>query len=91
METKDTISIAHHFGLPLFDIARFDTSTIPSHLLQNPIFQRHDALPLFTVDENCYVAITDPTLPDLNEITFTGRAVKPGHLWRGYMLNAGRF
>lgn len=62
--------IASYFGLAIFDLDSLDHSTVPGKFLQNPVVQQRHALPFYADDDNLYVAIADPTLRNLDNISF---------------------
>ena len=74
--------IAKHFGFPVFDLHAYDPKTLPKDLINkqlanNQLISKKYALPIFQTNESLYIAVVDPTLPGLDEISFlTGLNVK---------------
>ena len=65
-----TNTIANYFGLALFDINALSRTAVPSEFLQNPAVQQRQALPFYATDDNIFVAIADPTIRNLDNISF---------------------
>jgi type IV pilus assembly protein PilB len=63
-------AISKYFALPLLDIEAFDANLIPADMLNAPFVEKRIALPLLKKNGNLYLAVTDPTLPALNDIKF---------------------
>lgn len=72
-------SASEEFGVPLFDIAAFDTESIPKDLVSERLIRSHNALPLVRRGVRLFVAVSDPTnLQGLDEIKFqTGVNTEP--------------
>jgi len=64
------LATSQYFGLPLFDLDSYDQTTVPTEYLPANVVQSHQALPLFKHDKTLFVAVSDPTLPALSELTF---------------------
>lgn len=61
---------AEYFGLPLFDLSRYELKALPKNILTTDLIQKHSALPLHKIDNQLLLAVTDPSLPNLSEINF---------------------
>ncbi len=74
--------IAKHFGLSVFDLHTYDPKTLPKDLINkqlanNQLISKKYALPLFQNNDSLYIAVVDPTIPGLDEMSFlTGLNVK---------------
>lgn len=66
-------NISKYFSLPLLDLDAYDISFFPNELLNAQFFQKKIALPLLKKNGTLFLAVTDPTLPILNEIKFVTR------------------
>ncbi|WP_297531268.1 type IV-A pilus assembly ATPase PilB [Thalassolituus sp.] len=66
------------FGLPLLDLASFDTELMPQGLVSQPLIEKHRVLPLFTRGNRLYIAQSDPShIQGVDEIKFnTGMTVE---------------
>jgi type IV pilus assembly protein PilB len=64
------LKTADYFGLPFFDLSHYDCSACPTRLMRSSVVEQHQALPLFEFQHDLKIAVIDPTLPALNEITF---------------------
>lgn len=65
---------ADYFKLPFIDLSHYNITENSTEILQSSIAEQHYALPLFERDHILHVAVIDPTLPELNDITFlTGK------------------
>lgn len=65
---------AQYFKLPFYNLSDYQSNSCPTHNLQLPIVQKHQALPLFENKHHIKIALIDPTLSALNDITFfTGK------------------
>jgi type IV pilus assembly protein PilB len=68
---------SEYFGLPLCDIAAFNTDLVPSEYLNIQLVRKRLALPLFKKNGLLYIAITDPTQENLYEVRFlTGMDIR---------------
>lgn len=65
-----TNTIAKYFGLAIFELDALNHTAVPSEFLQNPIVQQRQALPFYANDDNIFVAIADPTIRNLDNISF---------------------
>ncbi|MCD6048087.1 MAG: type secretory protein GspE [Gammaproteobacteria bacterium] len=63
-------AISKYFALPLLDIEAFEASLVPLEMLNAPFVEKRIALPLMKRNGNLFLAVTDPTLPALNDIKF---------------------
>ncbi len=61
---------ADYFGLPLFDINAYNADLLPQEYLNIQLVKKRLALPIFKKNELLFLAITDPTIENLNEIKF---------------------
>ncbi|ROQ30755.1 type IV-A pilus assembly ATPase PilB [Gallaecimonas pentaromativorans] len=53
--------LSEQFGLPIFDLTKFDLDTIPSTLLNEQLIQKHAVLPLFKRQNRIFIATADPS------------------------------
>ncbi|WP_406665970.1 type IV-A pilus assembly ATPase PilB [Gallaecimonas sp. GXIMD1310] len=53
--------LSEQFGLPVFDLSKFDLDTIPSTLLNEQLIQKHSVLPLFKRKNRLFIATADPS------------------------------
>lgn len=59
------------FGVPVLDLAAFNTSNMPEDLVQVQLVTKHHALPLMRRGNRLFIAVSDPTnLEALDEIKF---------------------
>lgn len=67
------------FGVPLIDLAAFDTESIPQDDLNKALVKKYQALPIYKRNNRLYVAISDPmNLAALDEFKFsTGTPSEP--------------
>lgn len=64
-------TIAVEFGEPLFDLAVFDTASLPRDLTESKLIQKHRVVPLVQRGQILYVATSNPTNIDaLDAIRF---------------------
>lgn len=69
---------ASYFGLPFFNLNDFDVNLSPKSLLSATFILRHSVLPLYQKEKSLFLAVSDPSLVDINEINFlTGLTVCP--------------
>ncbi|PIE44469.1 MAG: type IV-A pilus assembly ATPase PilB [Gammaproteobacteria bacterium] len=62
---------AHEFGVPVMDMAAFQTESQPEKIVDEKIIRKHNALPLFKRGTRLFVAVSDPTnIQALDEIRF---------------------
>ena len=73
------LAASHEYGIPLFDLAVFDRELIPRELLNDKLFEKFRALPLYKRGNRLFVAIADPmNLAALDELKFsTGLLTEP--------------
>jgi type IV pilus assembly protein PilB len=65
------VRASEEFGVPLFDLATFDTDAIPKGLVKEALIKKHHALPLIKRGTRLFVAVSDPTnLQGLDDIKF---------------------
>lgn len=69
-EVQVAKTTAEYFGLPLCDIAAFNSDLVPSEYLNIQVVRKRQALPLFKKSGFIYMAITDPTVENLYEVKF---------------------
>jgi len=69
---------AEEFGLPLMDLAAFDSELAPSKLVKQSLIEKHRVYPLFTRGNRLFVAQSDPShILGIDEIKFnTGMAIE---------------
>jgi type IV pilus assembly protein PilB len=67
------------FGLPLLDLAAFDTELLAKDVVSNDLVEKHKVLPLFKRGNRLFVAQSDPSnITAIDEIKFnTGMNVEP--------------
>ena len=62
---------SQEFGVPLFDLAAFNQTTLPEGLVDASLVTKHHALPLYRRGNRLFIAVSDPTnLTALDEIKF---------------------
>lgn len=70
-------AVSEYFGLPLCNIKAFNFENLPSEYFNMPIVRKRAALPLFTKQNILYIAVTDPTLENLEDVRFlTGKTLR---------------
>ncbi len=69
---------AEEFGLPLIDLAAFDSELAPSKLVKQSLIEKHRVYPLFTRGNRLFIAQSDPShILGIDEIKFnTGMSVE---------------
>ena len=69
---------SEEFGLPLLDLASFDTELIPQDMIGASLIEKHRIIPLFTRGNRLFVGQSDPShILGIDEIKFsTGMAVE---------------
>jgi type IV pilus assembly protein PilB len=67
------------FGLPLLDLAAFDTELLVKDIVSNALIEKHKVLPLFKRGNRLFLAQSDPSnITAIDEIKFnTGMNVEP--------------
>lgn len=67
------------FGLPLLDLAAFDTELLVKDIVSNDLIEKHRVLPLFKRGNRLFLAQSDPSnITAIDEIKFnTGMNVEP--------------
>lgn len=67
------------FGLPLIDLAAFDTELLVKDIVSNDLIEKHKVLPLFKRGNRLFLAQSDPSnITAIDEIKFnTGMNVEP--------------
>lgn len=67
------------FGLPLLDLAAFDTELLVKEIVSNDLIEKHKVLPLFKRGNRLFLAQSDPSnITAIDEIKFnTGMNVEP--------------
>lgn len=63
-------AVSQFFGLPLVELDEIDQQKIPQQYLNMQAVREDLALPLFIEDGVLHIAVADPTLPSLNDISF---------------------
>ena len=76
---KVAIFASTEFGLPLLDLAAFDTELIAKDIISNDLIEKHRVLPLFKRGNRLFLAQSDPSnITAIDEIKFnTGMNVEP--------------
>lgn len=70
-------AVSEYFGLPLCNIKSFNFENLPSEYFNIPIVRKRAALPLFIKQNILYLAVTDPTLENLDDVRFlTGKTLR---------------
>lgn len=72
-ESQVARSTSEYFGLPLCDIKAINLEFIPVEYLNIQLVRKRHALPIFKKHNLLYLAITDPTAENLNEVRFLTR------------------
>ena len=67
------------FGLPLLDLAAFDTELLVKDIVSNDLIEKHRVLPIFKRGNRLFIAQSDPSnITAIDEIKFnTGMNVEP--------------
>ena len=67
------------FGLPLLDLAAFDTELLVKDIVSNDLIEKHRVLPLFKRGNRLFIAQSDPSnMTAIDEIKFnTGMNIDP--------------
>ncbi len=70
-------SAAQEFGVPVLDLAAFETRMLPEKLVDEKLIRKHHALPLYVRGNRLFIAVSDPTnIQAQDEIKFhTGMSV----------------
>ncbi len=63
-------AVACYFNLPYVDLNYYDRETLPNNILAWELIEKNFVLPLCKQDEQLILGVTDPSLPNLNEIKF---------------------
>lgn len=73
------ILASNEFGLPLLDLAAFDTELLIKDIVSNDLIEKHRVLPLFKRGNRLFIAQSDPSnITAVDEIKFnTGMNVEP--------------
>lgn len=68
-QRKVAVAAARYFGLSVLDLHSFAVSNVPQNLLDKlTVTQKRYALPIFKRGKRLFVAVADPTIPELKEI-----------------------
>lgn len=68
---------SEYFGLPLCDISEFNLDQVPNEYLNIQFVRKRQALPIIEKNGLLYLAVTDPTLENLNDLRFlTGLEIR---------------
>ena len=71
IEAKKIATVAaDYFSIPLVEANQCDIRQIPRDLLNLPMVESRHALPLQRNNERLTLAVVDPTIPEINELTF---------------------
>ena len=70
---------SNEFGLPLLDLAAFDTELLIKDIVSNDLIEKHRVLPIFKRGNRLFLAQSDPSnITAIDEIKFnTGMNVEP--------------
>lgn len=73
------ILASNEFGLPLLDLAAFDTELLIRDIVSNDLIEKHRVLPIFKRGNRLFIAQSDPSnITAIDEIKFnTGMNVEP--------------
>lgn len=73
------ILASNEFGLPLLDLAAFDTELLIKDVVSNELIEKHRVLPIFKRANRLFIAQSDPShITAIDEIKFsTGMNVEP--------------
>lgn len=63
-------SVAEYFNLPLYDLDVHNNDFIPTEFLELEAVQKHYALPILRESDRLLVAVVDPSIPEIREISF---------------------
>lgn len=76
---KVAIFASSEFGLPLLDLAAFDTELLAKDIVSNDLIEKHRVLPLLKRGNRLFIAQSDPSnITAIDEIKFnTGMNVEP--------------
>jgi type IV pilus assembly protein PilB len=76
---KVAIFASTEFGLPLLDLAAFDTELLAKDIVSNDLVEKHRVLPLLKRGNRLFIAQSDPSnITAIDEIKFnTGMNVEP--------------
>ena len=76
---KVAIFASTEFGLPLLDLAAFDTELLARDIVSSDLIEKHRVLPLFKRGNRLFIAQSDPSnITAIDEIKFnTGMNVEP--------------
>lgn len=65
------VAAAEEFGVPLLDLAAYDSNHIPRQLVDAKLIKKHNVLPLFRRANRLYLAVSDPgNISAFDEIKF---------------------
>ena len=53
--------IAHHFGIPLFDLHSLNLKVIQHHILTKELIAQYNVIPIFLRENNLFLATDDPS------------------------------
>lgn len=68
---KIAVAAAKYFGLSLLDLSDFAINNVPQDLLNKLVAtQKRYVFPIFKRGKRLFVAVADPTIPELQEIQF---------------------
>lgn len=68
---------SEYYGLPLCEITAFNLELVPNQFLSIQFVRKRQALPVFVKSGFLYLAVTDPTLENLNDVRFlTGLEIR---------------
>lgn len=76
---KVALFASTEFGLPLLDLAAFDSELLAKDIVSNDLVEKHRVLPLFKRGNRLFIAQSDPSnITAIDEIKFnTGMNVEP--------------
>ncbi len=64
------VILSQQFGYPIFDLAAFDVDYVVANLLESVIVTQRLGVPLFESEQHIVIAVSDPTLHELEELEF---------------------
>lgn len=60
-ESLVAVSLGREFGIPVFDVSRINTDSIPKNIANEELITKHRAVPISKKGSQLFVALSDPT------------------------------
>lgn len=60
-ESLVAVSLGREFGIPVFDVSRLSTDSIPKDIAKEELISKHRAVPICQKGSQLFVALSDPT------------------------------